>query len=957
VATRNLFPPFFVPAYFFRNFRHSTNPIMKTKTYSPLSWACNLSAFALSFLVIHHAAANSFTSTGSMTVPRAWVDSVLLLNGKVLAVGGYDGVNYQSSAELYDPATGTWTATGALPAPGGPYTTLLPNGKVLVAGGFGSGNVAELYDPATGVWTPTGSMNRSRSAPVTLLPNGKVLVAGGSIGDKTAELYDSATGLWTPTGSMNVGRSEFIACLLPNGKVLAAGGNGNGANLSSAELYDPATGEWTLTGSMNSSRRNGANTMLPNGKFFICGGIGNSGDLAAAELYDPTTGVWTQTGSMSHIRNGHLVTLLPNGDVLVVGGYYKQASAELYSPGTGTWRAAAAPHIGREVHIQKLLPSGAVLVAGGRDAGTSAELYFSQAASTCTPTPSGTVAWWPGEGTAQDIIGTNNSTLMNGATYLQVGKVGQAFSFDGVDDYVSAPQTALSNILNNFTMEFWVYPTAGRSVTPESNSGVHGAGGQRYAIFPYFSTVSDTGAGASVGTNGISIFEHGSYHLPSPLVYQGAITGWTHVAVVYTNKQPSLYVNGVWVRTGLASAQSSIHPSPGLGGYNWYGYYAGLLDEVSIYDRALAPTEIASIYAAGSAGKCLVVSPPARNPVIGWPANGLGMTNMPANLTNAVKIAAGVYHSLALKADGTVVGWGENDFGQTISPAGLTNVTAIAAGWGTSLALKQDGTLAEWGWYGLKSTAETLTNITAVSACWDCLMALTSDGTVLVWGKSTHGETNLPSGLTGITAIAGGGFHCLALKSDGTIAAWGDNSEGQLNVPAGLTGVVGIAAGGYHSLALRQDGTVVVWGKNSSGQTNVPPNLLEVVAISGGYYHSLALRGDGSIIAWGDNSSGQTNVPANLTNVVAIAAGGYHNLALTGTRAPWTKFTHMSCAANGQVRFTVSGLCGDVYQILGSTNLQHWQILGTITNVSGAVKFIDPSATNYTQRFYRLVMP
>jgi hypothetical protein len=116
------------------------------------------------------------------------------------------------------------------------------------------------------------------------------------------------------------------------------------------------------------------------------------------------------------------------------------------------------------------------------------------------------------------------------------------------------------------------------------------------------------GSGVSVGTNGISVFEHAPSYLPSLLVYNATITGWTHIAVVYSNRQPTLYVNGVAVQTGLTSARSSS-PSTLLGeDGSGYGYYSGLLDEVSIYNRALSATDIQAIYNAGSQGKC--PSPP-----------------------------------------------------------------------------------------------------------------------------------------------------------------------------------------------------------------------------------------------------------------------------------------------------------------------------------------------------------
>jgi subtilase family serine protease len=241
------------------------------------------------------------------------------------------------------------------------------------------------------------------------------------------------------------------------------------------------------------------------------------------------------------------------------------------------------------------------------------------ASSVCTPPANGLVAWWPGEGSAGDLVGANDGTLSNGVAFA-AGEVGQAFSFNGIDQYVSTP-TALTNIANDFTLEFWAYPTAALAVTTESNNGISGTSGQRYAVFPYLGGAQDAGAGVSVGTNGISIFEYGANFLPSPLVYQSAITGWTHVAVVYTNKQPMLYVNGALARIGLASLRSSVHPSAEFGGSMLaYGYYAGLLDEISIYNRALASNEVAAIYSAGSSGKCKGSVPPT---ILTQPANQL----------------------------------------------------------------------------------------------------------------------------------------------------------------------------------------------------------------------------------------------------------------------------------------------------------------------------------------------
>jgi alpha-tubulin suppressor-like RCC1 family protein len=358
--------------------------------------------------------------------------------------------------------------------------------------------------------------------------------------------------------------------------------------------------------------------------------------------------------------------------------------------------------------------------------------------------------------------------------------------------------------------------------------------------------------------------------------------------------------------------------------------------------------------------RAVLVNGQSVGTVIAWGDNTYGQTNVPPDLANATSISAGFYHSLALKADGTVVGWGQNTSGETNVPASLSSVTSVAAGWGASLALKRDGTLEEWGWdggYGLKATAESLTNIKAIAACWDCLMALRNDGTVFVWGKSTHGETNVPAGLTDVVAVSGGGYFCMALKGDGTVVTWGSNAYGQTNIPANLSGVKAIAAGGDHCLALKSDGTVVVWGYNNYGQTNVPPDLTDAVAVSAGAYHSLALRADGTLVAWGLGSSGQTNIPPGLHGVAAISAGGYHNLALVGNGLHWMKLVNMSRGQNGSVQFSVSGVPGDTYRVLASSNLVNWQTIGSVANVTGTAQFIDTAATNYSRRYYRCVMP
>ena len=263
-------------------------------------------------------------------------------------------------------------------------------------------------------------------------------------------------------------------------------------------------------------------------------------------------------------------------------------------------------------------------------------------------------------------------------------------------------------------------------------------------------------------------------------------------------------------------------------------------------------------------------------PVVAWGRNDSGQATIPGNLTEVEAIAGGIYHSLALKSDGTVVEWGGN---WPSVPWGLTSVEAIAAGGYHSLAIKYDGTVVAWGsnWDGQTTVPGGLAGVKAIAGGGSHSLALNSDGTLVAWGRNDYGQGAVPAGLAGVEAIAAGTYHNLVLKSDGTVITWGNNGP---SVPVGLTGVVAIAAGGGHNLVLKSNGTVVAWGANEYGQTDVPAGLSGVVAIAAGHAHNLALRSDGSLVVWGRNDYGQRTVPMGLTGVKAIAAGGDHSLVL-----------------------------------------------------------------------------
>jgi hypothetical protein len=286
----------------------------------------------------------TFSPTGSMATARSHQTATLLSDGRVLIAGGWNGSTSQSSAELYDPKTGTFSPTGSMATARDFHTaTLLADGGVLVAGGGDPNDAknvpltsAERYDPATGKFNSTGSMAMAHADDTaTLLSDGRVLIAGGralSGFQASAELYDAKMGTFSPTGSMTTARDSHTATLLADGRVLIAGGFDSSATHASAELYNPKNGAFSPTGSMKTERSSHTATLLADGSVLIDGGDGGSGAATSAELYDPKDGAFSPTGSMGSERSSHTATLLADGRVLIVGGFYDGTSAEIYTP-------------------------------------------------------------------------------------------------------------------------------------------------------------------------------------------------------------------------------------------------------------------------------------------------------------------------------------------------------------------------------------------------------------------------------------------------------------------------------------------------------------------------------------------------------------------------------------------------------------------------------------------------
>ena len=331
-----------------------------------------------------------FTATGSMTTPRIEQTATLLKNGKVLIAGGWDGFQPLASAELYDPQTGTFSATGNMTTPRhAAVATLLADGRVLIAGGDADNSnetygkpvfSAEIYDPATGAFTATGNLEPAGGQLSmvlvgdlsVLLPDGRVFVAAR---DK-AEIYDPRTGSFTVTGPYLSPSGPFpeAVTVLPNGKVLYCDG--------SVEVFDPQSGTFSAVGQVSSDNEYAA-TLLADGRVLFYGYDNDFHWPGDTEIYDYTTGTFTILPNPQY----HYAPLsrLSDGTILIAGGGY-DTGALVFVPSNGTFEIPGPMTALRASHTSTALPDGTALIAGGWGEGVwptipvtaTAEIYHPQ---------------------------------------------------------------------------------------------------------------------------------------------------------------------------------------------------------------------------------------------------------------------------------------------------------------------------------------------------------------------------------------------------------------------------------------------------------------------------------------------------------------------------------------------------------------------------------------------------
>lgn len=336
-----------------------------------------------------HASAEigSLVPASPMLEARSGHTATLLLDGRVLIAGGMRrNQEFYNSAELYDPATKKFQATGEMNlARVGHAAVLLRSGKVLIVGGWighGCTDSAELYDPSTAKFTVIAKMASKRGQPsATLLSNGDVLIAGGADHDSpggiaSAEVFHADALRFEPIGAMHYSRISHTATLLNDGRVLIAGGRGESVT-AAAELYDPQTKKFVQTGSMQTARYKHTAGLLPDGRVLVAGGSDDrdwQGLTNSAEIYDPKIEKFVATSPLNdkRFKLPQDSVQLSKGRMLVAGGSKR---VEIYDANTKSFLLAAG-QMSDDWHFMTatLLKDGTALLTGGyanNDLGTN----------------------------------------------------------------------------------------------------------------------------------------------------------------------------------------------------------------------------------------------------------------------------------------------------------------------------------------------------------------------------------------------------------------------------------------------------------------------------------------------------------------------------------------------------------------------------------------------------------
>lgn len=517
---------------------------------------------------------------------------------------------------------GTWSVKTPLNRPRAGAAVTALNGKLYVASGTnqsGTTNELDEYDPATGKWTSKAPIPTARTAAGAAGINGKLYVFGGCahnadcrIGTTNVlEVYDPASNSWSVKSPMPTARSLMASAVIGE-KLYVAGGRGPCppcTGYDKLEIYDPVTDTWDTTKAPLPTAYSSPGGAALDGKFHVVGGV-----LTASEelvnpqrlaIYDPATDKWSLKAALGIPRNSLGLGAI-HGRLYAIGGVTaigSSSAVEAYDPASDQW-IPKTPLPAPRVLLQPVAIDGIVYVVGSGDSQNeplaALDAYTAVCpGSECYSAPPGLVGWWPGDGSAGDLVGFNRGSLFGSVTF-EPGKVDQAFGLDG-SSFVTIGNPAAVNLAGSqITMAGWIKPRV--------NSTAIYFGKTEYGRNPYVLLFS-RGIGATFKSSGAEVGVLAFADFPSNTkFYVPPISQWTHVAMTYDGQQIKIYINGNLMgqapKTGNIDGDNVPFNIGGRADDQGTGKFNGLIDEVELFNRALSPEEIKAIFEAGSAGNC-----------------------------------------------------------------------------------------------------------------------------------------------------------------------------------------------------------------------------------------------------------------------------------------------------------------------------------------------------------------
>jgi len=566
----------------------------------------------------------------------------------ILWGGGSDG-SFLNTGGRYLPATDAWRTTSLnnAPSPRWFHAAVWTGREMIIWGGranfFGYDNYNDgaRYNPETDTWTPLSTLGaplpRSQCAAVW---TGKEMLVWGGATDGGIELNDGArynpeTDTWTPIANASglEPRMEPTGIWTGEELIIFGGMKFTGGQLSfgNGARYRPITDTWTPLPTVNGPGSRTEHTAVWTGERMIVWGgriLPAYETLNDGSIYSPGSDTWTPVSSEGAPQARMLHAAVWTGSEMIVWGGQAGSSGLLfntgarYNPAIGQWTPTTQDGAaGKRMFWRPDLgiwTGEAMIIAAGSDYPASLDstsLYFPIGLSippppptNCVPAPSGLVAWWRAEGNADDATGSNAGQLLFGATFAP-GRVGQAFSFDGISSRVSVPDAEVFKLTDSLSFEGWIRAA---SLAPGI---IFFRGDNRPGLDPYAMALGTSGHlhwGINNERN-----EFAAVDAPELLPTEV----WTHVAAVLNGAtgELALYVNGLLVSQTnttirpLRDLDPQSGPAVGIGnhGGTFHNFpFHGLVDEWALYSRALSSAEILAIYHAGAAGKCPGASPP-----------------------------------------------------------------------------------------------------------------------------------------------------------------------------------------------------------------------------------------------------------------------------------------------------------------------------------------------------------